>query len=359
MRKIVCLLLCLAFSLLLLASCDDQAVDPSQAESSAYTESSQVSGTKPWYETSRPEGYVSGGISADPGEASQPEEISRPEDASQPEDVSRPDDTGNEEGSIGVYEGNVFSRPASSCKIVFTKENPVVTLACATGFGVTAQYDGSVTRFFGAFNGEFYCAYPGKYLYPCSTCYCFVAGDYNSQNHQSTIKFHIPKEFTDEALTHEKVPHDGHGYGNTVRFYSVSEEKVYVYRHSEGGRSLDVYNNVGAVICRTYTHSGSVKEAWEAIDSEDGWLDLDEAKLGKYGVINNGALVIPFEYDAIRSYAWDSIGVFACYKDGRVYYISSNGANLTPEGYAAGSEPCENRAWVYEDDGQGYIIEFK
>jgi hypothetical protein len=82
---------------------------------------------------------------------------------------------------------------------------------------------------------------------------------------------------------------------------------------------------------------------------------------GKYGLVNNGRVVIPFEYDYMESLdGWNvnTVGVVLAIKDGRTYYFSTGGTNLTPEGFDCGSEPVNNRAWVF-NDGQGYIIEFR
>ena len=95
------------------------------------------------------------------------------------------------------------------------------------------------------------------------------------------------------------------------------------------------------------------------IDSE-GDLSFEDVK-GKYGLVNNGKIIIPFEYDYMESYDdWgtNTVGVVLTVKDGRTYYLSTDGTNLTPDGFDCGSEPFNDRAWVF-NDGQGYIIEFR
>ena len=78
---------------------------------------------------------------------------------------------------------------------------------------------------------------------------------------------------------------------------------------------------------------------------------------GKYGIVNNGVVTTPFEYDYIQSHQEGSVGVYLAVKDGKIYYINSNGTVLTPEGFTCGSAPCGNRAWVFQGD-KGFVLEF-
>ena len=79
----------------------------------------------------------------------------------------------------------------------------------------------------------------------------------------------------------------------------------------------------------------------------------------KFGLVTNESIVIPFEYDYISNIKRSTfeVGVVMAVKDGKTYYFASDGTNLTPEGFDCGTEPVDNRAWVFKD-GQGYIIEF-
>ena len=70
-------------------------------------------------------------------------------------------------------------------------------------------------------------------------------------------------------------------------------------------------------------------------------------------------IIIPFEYDFITTTQTEGqpLGVYLAIKDGKSYYISSEGRNLTPDGFDCGSQPFNDRAWVF-NGSQGYIIKF-
>lgn len=352
MKKIVALALSVILASLLLASCVESEDVSSVASSDESSATEQSATNKPWYETSVPDGYVSGGSSDDSSvseEASQPDDSSLPDEESVPDEESKPDEEIVPE-NIGTVSGMSFSKSASAYRIAFTKTRPVVTLACVTNpsIKVTAQYDGSVTRFFNAIDGTYYFATHGKYLYAC--CDAFISGDATKFNGEKAIEL----EFDELGMAQMVETNHAHGYGAAVSFYSLSEKKAYIYTndHSEGA-SLNVYAQNDYAICQSFTHDSSIASDW----ADDKAIDFEAGTLGKFGVVKNGKTVIDFEYDSIDSFA--DIGIFRAVKNGKTYYISSNGTNLTPEGFACGSEPLENRAWVYDELGQGYILEFR
>lgn len=309
MKRIV--LLILSLLLVLLCSCagltDNEASvnDASQASSSAEESSKPI---KNWFD--------------DDENASQNDESPIP---SQPEEDEESSEESSEESEpeteIEIPEITVglFSKDAKSQRIAFTKVSALSAKKCVTNpeTGMTAIFDGEITRFFGAVRGEFDKAVYGKYLLPNG------------------------EEF--------EIGEIGLGYSENA-FFSTVDAAVY---HFDG--TLSCFTQDSSVVCRKLETDFSLAENW----LENKPIEIDESTLGKFGVVKNGRTVIPFEYDSISTYATEEeVGVYRCVKEGRTYYISSSGYNLTPDGYSCGSEPFGNRAWVY-DGSQGYILEFK
>ena len=343
MKKLIALLLLSSLALsCLLASCGE--TESADGESELVSDGTE---SKPWYSTSTPDEYsniiVDNSSANDNGESSVPEasapEVSKPEnEASAPEVSQGGSNIGYD--SLNKLTGDVFKNAASGYHIAYTKTSALVASACVTNtnIAITAVYDGKVTRFFDALNGMYYHAVSGKYLYPCCEG-TFLAGDLNGFNAKYSITF--TRE--GEGVTFVTNDHSGHGidYGYQA-IYSEADKRVYFY-------DQELYAVELQAACRYYEGS--------ALQGYNGDFAIDEAKLGKYGVASNTKIIIPFEYDLIVTAQTEGVGVYLAVKDGRCYYFSSNGKNLTPDGFDCGSQPFGDRAWVYED-GQGWIIKF-
>ncbi len=274
-------------------------------------------------------------------ESSEPDEPSEP-DISEPE--NKPD---SYEGLMPIPVDSV--RAAKGYRIAYTKESALSATDCITNcaIGITSIYDGSVTRFFDAVNGTYYHAVAGKYLYPC--CDGFLAGDLDSHNGNYSISFSRDKDDS-SIVTYTVNNHEGHGNEDVNAIYCESDQKVYFYDYA-----LYRVDGDGAVACRYYS-GASPLDAY----LQDGYITdiIDDSAIGKYGIAKNGEIIVPFEYDFILSGQDDEgVGVYMAKKDGKVYYISSDGSVLTPDGFDCGSQPCKNRAWVFDGE-QGYMLEF-
>lgn len=352
MKKIISLLLVLLLISCTVASCAENEVEESiEASSEGSAEAS-----KPWYSTSVPDDYSN--IIIDPSsdaEVSTPE-VSTPDvsvpDVSGPDvsvpDASTPDESVPSGGTVGydglkVFELYDFERSAIGYNVVYTKTSALQAKSCVTHFdiGITAIYDGSVTRFFDAVNGTYYAAVSGKYLYPCCEN-SFISGDLNDVNWKYSVSFNRPNE---NEATIVMNGHTGECGGHYEFVYSATDKRVYAYDSS-------LYGIKGITPCRYY--DGSVMSCFDGAD-----VDIIEAELGKYGLASNERVIVPFEYDLIATEqnSAESVGVFLAIKDGRCYYFSSEGRNLTPDGFDCGSQPFGDRAWVF-DGSQGYIIKF-
>ncbi len=349
MKKILALITACALLLLALAACANETDESSAAsgESSAFEQSNVVS--KPWYDTSVPESYSSQVAESYP----QYEETTAEKED---DESSHPDESFGNKNELGEGIVAIPDMGASGYRIVFTKENPINAVECNTNvqIAVTAIYDGSVTRFFGAVNGQFYFAKPGKYLYPC--CEGFCAGDRTAQNGDDWLEFEFDKD-SGEFIKYIQAPH-GHGKTNSYTVYQPSVKKVYGYQDGEA-EMLYLYPAEGTVICRLLSSSYDLETNWK-----NGTFEFPSDAVGKYGLTYYGEVVIPFEYDYMATYrsmsdaAYGNVyAVVLAVKDGRCYYFSNNGTNLTPEGFDCGSQPFGDRAWVFED-GQGWILEF-
>lgn len=350
MKKLLTLITVFALLLLTLAACTNGNEESSLPEVESSESEQSNAESKPWYDTSVPEGY-----SSQPPEQSQPEASQDIDESSQVVDESSQPEQNNEnelgEGIIAIPD-----KSASGYRIAFTKENPINAVDCNTNvhIAVTAIYDGSVTRFFGAVKGEFYCAKPGKYLYAC--CDGFCAGDKEKIGGESYLEFKFDKD-SGAFVSAEELPH-GHGSYGSYTVYQPSVQKVYGYQYGES-EMLYLYEPGGTVICRELKSDYDLETNWK-----NGTMNFPEESLGKYGLIYDGKVVVPFEYDYMAVYRsmsdltyGNGVGVVLAEKDGRSYYFSNNGTNLTPDGFDCGSQPFADRAWVFED-GYGWIIEF-
>lgn len=354
MKRIISLLMLSALLISLVACGGGEESSLPEAESSVPEESEAVS--KPWYDTSVPDNYVSEIPEDHTSDESSDTDVSIIPDSSTP-DTSFSEDpiggtaSGNGYNDLSSINGYNFARSASGYRIAYTKESALNATECVTNIvlGITAIYDGSVTRFFDAVNGTYYYAASGRYLYPCYEG-SFLAGDLNGFNSDYSVTFTRGKDgYNENEVTVTLNDHAGHGIEyNYTAIYAEFDKKIYAY-------DQELYRVIGAISCRYYAASGSLLEGYDVETS----FSVDEAKLGKYGVASNEGIIIPFEYDMIvtgQNSEGDS-GVYLAIKDGRSYYFSSDGTNLTPDGFDCGSQPFGNRAWVFED-GQGYILEF-
>ena len=273
---------------------------------------------------------------------------------------------------IETKESEFPKKAAKGYDVIYTNPDKIDAVSCDTaprsnsyGDSVTAVYDGSNTYFYNAFDGTYLHSEKGEWTFPC-------CGGFYNEDKSNWIGFELDKE-TDEFLHIIKDNGHAHGFGREYNFYIPSTGKTYSVFSDEGGATL--YEGDGLFICIRPTDNG-ILEALNnplnpsfptedgkykfIIDSTGGEFDFWNVK-GKYGLVDNGRIVIPFEYDYMESYdGWETntVGVVLAVKDGRTYYFSTDGTNLTPDGFDCGSEPFNDRAWVF-DDGQGYIIEFR
>lgn len=349
MKKLFALILACAFLLSFAACGDGEESSFAEMVSSQAEQSKEES--KPWYDTSVPDSYSSQAPDYSDAESSLVPDVSKPNEQSSVPEVSMPESNTAGYDSLAFGWGYEFTKNAVGYRIAFTKQSPVNATYCITNVGseVTAVYDGTITRFFGAVDGTYYCALYGKYLYPCCNG-AFLSGDLNAYNSDNAVRIEFDEDT--QAYVSVKEQSGAHAHGsadNTLSFYSSVDKKSFDYSDGE----LMRHTEAQYAICRLY-ENGSVIENW---NSGNLFTSEFSQKLGKYGVVKNNTVVIPFEYDLILTANDGENGVFLAIKDGRCYYISANGNIITPEGFDCGSQPFANRAWVFED-GQGWIIEF-
>ncbi len=246
----------------------------------------------------------------------------------------------------GSIQKNATSRHAVSYNIDYTKVDPTSAVQCVTndGCGITAVYDGAVTRFFDSVTGEYYDIMVGKYLYPCCDI-GFIQGELGvSDDYSYAITFSRKEDFNPIAIERDSDHNHGGDYPRPVTIhYSAERNMAYLVYPNGDGEGMELY-----------------------YFTEDSYVACRDTVTGKYGVVCNGEVIIPFEYSSIDSLQGASnrvggsdgdVGVFRAVKDGKTYYISTNGRNLTPNGFTCGSAPYKDRAWVF-DGSQGYVIQF-
>lgn len=356
MKKIAALILLSCFIVCLAACGNGQEVSENTDTDSSV---SQISGeSKPWYDTSAPENYVSVPAGEVSDEADESDYSVGENSAFTDESIGETSENSYPVTDIGDYStlpisGSVyrFNNNASAYSVVFTKNSDLAAAECITNTisSVTAVYDGSVTRFFGAVDGTYYCTVFGKYLYPC----CdggFISGDLSAHNAADSVVVELDSET--QTYTAVKNPSDAHAhgsYGGETAFYSPLVGLSFELYEGE----LSRHPSDGYAVCRLYEGQNVL----ESYNSGALFSSEFESMLGKYGVVKDNKVVIPFEYDAILSANTGSCGVFLAVKDGRCYYFSASGVNLTPDGFDCGSQPFSDRAWVFED-GRGWIIKF-
>ena len=350
MKKFITLFLICAL-LVCLASCVSDDIDNSQESASIGDASDGLIDDSS--ETSEIGGEVSEDVSVDTSvDVSEDASVDTSEDVS--EDEPDVDIDSGSESELRTLQSVFPSRAATGYSIVYTKESALDAFLCYTNSDseITAIFDGSVTRFFDAITGQYYHAEHGEWTVTC------CGGFYNVQDkgEGNLLRLNFEKD-TDIFLGVEKVYH-GHGLGYAYNFYSPINMKTYSYAGDEQGYEL--YECEGLFICI---------EMQNAYDAADAYLNgsFDFSKVGyygKFGLTDGANVIIPFEYDYMGFLSEDwgdhtpsTVGVVVAVKDGRAYYFSTNGKNLTPDGFDCGSQPYGDRAWVFED-GQGWIIKF-
>ena len=349
--------------MLCLTACGGGEIDVSQVDESSQSADSSIDlqdeSSKPWYDTSVPDSYVSEGWGESITDTSSPGSSIPDIESSVPEQ-SLPENT-VPDFELCYGEAYLSAPFAKGFKVVYTKESALNATAAATNFhiAVTAIYDGSVTRFFDAKTGEYYCAKSGKYLHAASNG--FIAGDRNGTEYKTMIKFSFTEGEPRQFLSADEEKLQNYGAGEfEYTFYSEKDKAVYTYQ--KYGTGVRIYEYTGencGLICRELEGDYDKNADWKG-----GKFDFPKNPNGKYGVVIDGKVVIPFEYDYIATYVGvsdlansNTVDVVLAEKDGRSYYFSADGTNLTPDGFDCGSEPFANRAWVFED-GNGWIIEF-
>ena len=303
-------------------------------------------------------------------EESEPEE-SLPEESvpeeSEPEE-SFPEESVPEE-SDDEYEwryskGFVPFSAAKGYKIVYTKVKPINALSCITTDGVAGVYDGKITRFFDARTGEFYCSEIGKWEPAiCGDGFWQVDEETGEKiPHGPTIYFDFETRLVDNRYVSELVAiyydrDHGHGYGSVYNLYDGDTGIIYYVDADDDGASYH-FGGEGLFTC-TLWEDLSTKKVYDFFETDAYQIFKEELPSKKFGLVTNESIVIPFEYDYISNIKRSTfeVGVVMAVKDGKTYYFASDGTNLTPEGFDCGTEPVDNRAWVFKD-GYGWIIEF-
>ncbi|MBR5278313.1 MAG: hypothetical protein IKU23_03505, partial [Clostridia bacterium] len=226
---------------------------------------------------------------------------------------------------------------------------------------LVAVYDGKRTHLFNWSTGELIASQDGQFLgYGCDNG-GFMEGAPGTINGKRCICYEERENafYLDDNHWHE-------GGADKMPVYFTEDKKTAYFPYGEndfgydyGGYSFMDQNNY--VACR---YGEMVKDINKSIKK---WEDVVYTEtIGKYGVVFGGETVIPFEFDKIDTYQGirgynDTVipcfGVYRAVKDGKTYYYSTNGTNLTPDGFVCGSQPRENCATVY-DGKKLFVIEF-
>lgn len=355
MKKLIAILI-LSALIISLAACGGDSLGASSGISGDTNESEKTNESNGTNESSEPNesGEAGADDSSESSDDTQDNDSSVGDDFSQDDTENSDSETsGDGEKRLEILKSRFPERDAVGYSIVYTKSSALNAWRCYTNpaHEITAVFDGSVTRFFDAVTGDYFHAEHGEW-----TIYC-CNGFYNVEDKGEgmLLSFHFDKDTG--AFDHVEKDYHGHGTGYEYNFYSPINMKTYSYVGDEQGGVL--YECEGLFICRDMTNAYSLSDAYL-----NGEFDLSKIRTSKFGLTKNGQVVIPFEYDnmAFLSSNWhenmpSTVGVVVAEKDGRFYYFSTNGTNLTPDGFDCGSEPYGDRAWVFED-GQGWIIKF-
>ncbi|MBR6563028.1 MAG: hypothetical protein IKK70_03730 [Clostridia bacterium] len=362
MKKLIAILI-LSALIISLAACGGDSLGASSGISGDTNESEKTNESNGTNESS--EINESGEAGADDssessdGDSYESSDDTQDNDSSIGDDISQGDsensDVSGDDGekTLEILKSRFPEKDAVGYKTFYTKESALNAWRCYTNptYEITAIFDGSVTRFFDAIDGDYFHAEHGEW-----TIYC-CNGFYNVEDKGEgmLLSFHFDKETGD--FDHVEKVYHGHGTGFEYNYYSPITMKTYSYTGDEQGGVL--YECEGLFICRNMTSSYDLADAYL-----NGEFDISKIQTSKFGLTKDGQIVIPFEYDnmAFFSSNWyenmpSDVGVVVAEKDGRFYYFSTNGTNLTPDGFDCGSEPCGDRAWVFED-GHGRIIRF-
>ncbi len=257
-------------------------------------------------------------------------------------------------------EGTTIFRDATKYDIIGELDEQFAVTEIETNrvIGVTAAYDGRKTRYFDSYNGDYLGSVKGKYL--CACCNGFSVGEMgNFDRYSSYASF---EDYTSDGIVIEDGHyHEGYIQKYKTNYYSKKENRAFgIYPQWYGyfGAVVNVGSD-GYYSCR-------LAELYDPIEGRVMNVEnsVDPSTLGKYGVVYNNEVVIPFDYDRIDTlqtggeYEPDEfLGIYRAIKDGKTYYISTDGKNFTPDGFLCGSPPNANRATVF-DGRKMFIIEF-
>ncbi len=260
-------------------------------------------------------------------------------------------------------EGSGFKYNATGYEVKLTFADVVnaKNIEAHNVYEIVAIYDGKRTHVFNCSTGELLASQDGQFLgYACNNG-GFMEGAPDTTNGKRCIYY--------EEREHAIYLEEGHWHEGGARklpvYYTEDKKTAYFpygendYGYGYGGYSIRNQNNYAA--CRYAEINKNIDKAvakWEDVVNVD--------TIGKYGVVFGGETVIPFEFDKIDTFqgrrgyydaAIPCFGVYRAVKDGKTYYYSTNGTNLTPDGFVCGSQPRENRATVY-DGKKLFVIEF-
>ena len=347
MKKLSAIFLIIAF-LLAFTACGNEG---STADESVYSNAESSNTEQSKTESSIP-------AESEP-ESSSPQE-SVPEESLSEESLpeeSVPEES-DDEYEWSYSKGFVPFSAAKGYKIVYTKVKPINALSCFTDGWVTAVYDGRITRFFNSRSGEFYCAELGEFaLDPGGSAFC------PKPKNQEINDWNVPMIYFEMDYANNKllnVDYDFYletGYGSVYNLYDGDTGIIYYVDADDDGASYG-FGGEGLFTC-TLWEDLSTKKVYDFFETDAYQIFKEELPSKKFGLVTNESIVIPFEYDYISDieHSTYEVGVVLAVKDGKTYYFASDGTNLTPEGFDCGTEPVDNRAWVFEG-GNGWIIEF-
>ncbi|MBR5278646.1 MAG: hypothetical protein IKU23_05195, partial [Clostridia bacterium] len=266
-----------------------------------------------------------------------------------------------------LIHGTSFDFNATGYEIETTVEKNIKAkkMEVNPAYEVVAVYDGKFTHFINYTNGEILFTQEDMFLGKACNNGGFKKGDVDAidgDGNEDVCVFFESKHDILQAAVEEDHWHEG---GERLPTPYYSEDKKTAYYVHIGQRYL--YNKYGFCALNNYVpcqYAEINKNLDHAILKLEDIVNLDT--VGKYGVVFGGEAVIPFEFDLIDTYQGGNtrygideprLGVFRAIKDGKTYYYSTNGTNLTPDGFVCGTQPRENRATVY-DGKKIYVIKF-